>query len=259
MSATVKHAAGPVRLVDDAVGDLDLRADVGTACVGRTTPSASAPATVIGLEGRARLVGHADGAVEARPGGRLARRAFASTSRPVRHREDVAVVGVHRDRGRALGLVGPARRRRARSRCAPGATRRASGAGRDPACSSPHLLERDRVAARVLHDALLAVGAAELVVRAAARCPSRPLLSIADRADHLRGERRPPGSTRRESSMHADARDASAAGSARPCAGRPCAPGRRTRCLRSASFAASSSRVLAEQRRELARRCRPGP
>ena len=58
------------------------------------------------LEGRARLVGEPDRAVEARPGGRVLD-LVGVDARPVRHREDVAVGGVHHDRGRALGLVGP--------------------------------------------------------------------------------------------------------------------------------------------------------
>ena len=72
---------------------------------GRTTPSDERARDRERLEGGAGLVGEADRAVDARPRGRLLD-LVGVDARPVRHRQQVAGVRVHHDRGRALGLVG---------------------------------------------------------------------------------------------------------------------------------------------------------
>ena len=80
-----------------------------TACRGVTVPSCSAPGDGERLEGRARLVGEADGAVlRARSSGAAPRRVGVD-ARPVGQREHLAGVRVHDDRGRALraGTVAP--------------------------------------------------------------------------------------------------------------------------------------------------------
>ena len=104
MSRHGEDPAGAVRLLDDAVRDLDLRADPERG-LGPHDPGGERARDGDRLEGGARLVGESDRAVHARPGGRLLD-PVGVHARPVRHRQQIAVARVHHDRGRALGLVG---------------------------------------------------------------------------------------------------------------------------------------------------------
>ena len=137
------------------------------------------------LEGRAGLVGEAGGAVLELVRGRIGEVRGIETRR-VGHREDIARVRVHHDRGPALGVVVADRivQRLLGLVLDRGVERRldvlAHAGGLDG-------LHAERPADRVVNDVLLAVGAAEHAVLRVLQA-GETLVVGPDRADHLRGE-----------------------------------------------------------------------
>ena len=112
------------------------------------------------------------------------------------------------------------------------------------------LVERDGHAARVADDALLAVGAAELVVQLLLE-PGESLVLDPDRPDDLRGDLALRVVAARVVE-HADALDLHLLDALALAAPRPCARGTRSRCLRSestsSSFVSERSRIGARRR-----------
>ena len=137
------------------------------------------------LEGRARLVGVADRAVLRGVAGRGAR-VVGVDARPVGQRQHLAGVGVHDDRGRALGPVG-------RADVGEHALDLVLDRGVDrqlqarPRLGGLRVADRDRLAERVVDQAPLAVGALQQLVVGVLEAAQAVAVG-ADRAQQLAGQ-----------------------------------------------------------------------
>ena len=192
------------------------------------------------LEGRAGLVGEADGAVLARVLGRLADPVRVD-ARPVRHREHLAVARVHHERGGAARAVELAE-----------LGQHGLGALLDRGVDrQPQVLaglgaldvdDAHRLAGRVLDDLALAVRAVERLLARLLE-PAQAVVVGADAAEHLRGER-PLRVAAARLDDRADALDLELAGPSRRGSSRACGAGRRSRCRgRRASRAARPAQI----------------
>ena len=169
-------------LLDHAVGDLDRRGQVEARVGGDQALLERGPDRER-LEGRAGLVGEGGRAVGERLGAGGLQVARVEPGR-VRHRQHVAGLGVHHDRGRALGGValGDVGDRLLGLVLDRGVDRQLHVVADGRRLQH---VEADRVAAGVVDDLLLAVLAAEGLVLGLLE-PGQALVLGADGADHLR-------------------------------------------------------------------------
>ena len=138
-----------------------------------------------GLEGRARLVGVAHGAVLRGVAGRGARRVGVD-ARPVGHRQHLAGAGVHDDRRGAVGTVGRADvGQHALDLVLDGGVDRQLQAR--PRLGGLGVADRERLAEGVLDQAPLAVGALQQLVVGVLEA-AQPVAVGADRAEQLAGQ-----------------------------------------------------------------------